>query len=98
MTRDLMNDLWELMAGKNLLVAPGWMFNGDGLRAGAPDQDKTFATRIPSISKEDKDYLSIMNDAEDGVGHFRVSYSFVTHEKLREGIVILCKSVTQFFE
>lgn len=95
-TRDLMNELWEELAQNKLLIAPGWMFAGDGLRAGAPDE--------PAPTEEQVQVESMLRDAgviadqENGVGHFRLAFSFDTHDKLREGVAIFAKVTTKFFQ
>lgn len=93
-----MNDLWEAMAQKKLLVAPGWMFAGDGLRTGAPAEKVAAAV----VEMEDRlaadEQLRITNDEEQGIGHFRIAFSFSTHDTLRAGIRIFSQTVTEFFE
>lgn len=99
MTRDLMNNLWVALANHKLLIAPGWMFAGDGLRAGAPDE--AMATLSVARQQEDEAMLAsagVIADQESGIGHFRLAFSYDSHDKLREGVSIFAKTVTEFFE
>jgi hypothetical protein len=89
-----MNELWEKLAQNSVLIAPGWMFNGDGLRSGAPDSDQP---PPPKEIMENEVGLQSADD-EEGVGHFRLAFSFSTHETLRKGVKIFCETVTEFFE
>ena len=88
-----MNELWEKLAQNSVLIAPGWMFNGDGLRSGAPDSDQP-----PAPKAIGKGGVEVESDDEEGVGHFRLAFSFSTHDTLRKGVKIFCETVTEFFE
>lgn len=94
-TRILMNELWEELAQNSVLIAPGWMFNGDGLRSGAPDSDQPPSPKDVDVQEQ---LGALENDDVDGVGHFRLAFSFSTHETLRKGVKIFCETVTEFFE
>lgn len=83
-----MNDLWTALADNNVLIAPGWMFAGDGLRAGAPDEEP----------KSNSEFESMVADDVDGIGHFRLAFSFATHDTLRKGVKIFAETVVEFFE
>lgn len=83
-----MNDLWTALADNNVLIAPGWMFAGDGLRAGAPDEEPKTASE-PELE---------IPDNQLGIGHFRLAFSYASHDTLREGVRIFAKTVVDFFE
>lgn len=89
-----MNSLWEKLADNNVLIAPGWMFAGDGLRAGAPDEEPKGP---PKISSEEV-FKVMVKDDEEGIGHFRLAFSFATHETLRKGVKIFAETVVDFFD
>lgn len=100
-TKDLLNQLWIKLANNQVLVAPGWFFAGDGLRSGAPDEDQAILAEAqqtivgplggaPSAGI-DKDMIA-------GVGHFRIAFSFSTHERLKEGVKRFSETVVDYFE
>jgi len=93
-TNDLMNELWEELAKNHVLTAPAWYFAGNGLREGAPDDSKSIDALPTSVDSS----LGITQDAEEGLGHFRIAFSYSTHDTLRKGIKIFCETVTEFFE
>lgn len=100
-TKDLLNQLWIKLANNNVLVAPGWFFAGDGLRSGAPDEDQAV---LAEAQKEIIGPLGgtpsagIDKDMIAGVGHFRVAFSFSTHDRLKQGIKRFSETVVDFFD
>lgn len=100
-TKDLLNKLWIQLANNHVLVAPGWFFAGDGLRSGAPDEDQAILadaqhTIVGDLSGTPS--AGINKDMIAGVGHFRVAFSFSTHEKLKEGVKRFSETVIDFFD
>lgn len=90
-----MNDLWENLAKRKVLVAPGFMFSGTGQREGLPD-DPSAPPKANAIGEDS--YAGPVQDLTDGIGHFRMAFSFSTHEVMREGIKIFAETVTEYFE
>lgn len=104
-TRKIMNDLWESLAEKNVLVAPGWFFQGSGKREGAPEEQQGSlggGQPVADVEKEEEEEVQALDftreDEEKGLGHFRIAYSFSSHDTLRKGIELFCETVTEFFE
>ena len=95
-TKDLMNSLWEKLADNNVLIAPGWMFAGDGLRAGAPDDEPKGPPSL--LQQTEEEFRVMVEDAEQGIGHFRLAFSYSTHETLRKGIKIFAETAVDFFD
>jgi aromatic amino acid aminotransferase I len=100
-TKDLLNELFVKLANNHVLVAPGWFFAGDGLRSGAPDEDKTILAETQNTIvgiNGGKESAGINKDQIAGIGHFRVAFSFSTHDKLKEGIKRFSETVVEFFD
>ncbi|KAK9900469.1 PLP-dependent transferase [Cystobasidium minutum MCA 4210] len=99
-TKDLLNQLWIKLANNSVLVAPGWFFAGDGLRSGAPDEDQAILaeaqqTIVGALGGQPS--AGIDKDMIAGIGHFRVAFSFSTHERLQEGVKRFSETVVDFF-
>lgn len=100
-TKDLLNDLWIKLANNHVLVAPGWFFAGDGLRSGAPDEDQAILadaqqTIVGPLSGTPS--AGVNKDMIAGIGHFRVAFSFSSHERLKEGVKRFSETVVDFFD
>lgn len=84
-SKKALNELWIALADAKVLVAPGWMFAGDGLRSGAPDDD-SFA---PATLESPCGRLSgLENEDAYKLGHFRLAFATLEEDPMRE--VRLC--------
>lgn len=97
-TKDLLNELFIKLADNNVLIAPGWFFAGDGLRSGAPDEDKAILAEAQNTIVGGTPSAGIDKDLIAGIGHFRVAFSFSTHERIQEGIKRFSETVVDFFD
>jgi hypothetical protein len=79
--KKVLNELWIALADAKVLVAPGWMFAGDGLRSGAPDDD-SFA---PAETESPFGRLSGLEDEDvNKIGHFRLAFATLEEGPMRE--------------
>lgn len=100
-TKDLLNQLWIKLANNSVLVAPGWFFAGDGLRSGAPDEDQAILAEAQNTivgALGGTPSAGINKDMIAGIGHFRVAFSYSTHDKLKEGVKRFSETVVEFFD
>ncbi|CDZ98639.1 Aromatic amino acid aminotransferase and related proteins [Phaffia rhodozyma] len=88
-SKELMQKIWVSLADKKVLVAPGWMFSGDGLRTGAPDDDSLTSSSSKSNGDENVD---------PRVGHFRLAFATLEETPMRQTMIDFCKVVNKFFE
>ncbi|KAL7409247.1 pyridoxal phosphate-dependent transferase [Mrakia frigida] len=83
---EVMHRLFVALAEAKVLVAPGWMFVGDGLMAGAPKEEDMASTSSSS---------GLQSDAS--VGHFRLAFATLDEKPMKETIAAFCVVVKEFF-
>lgn len=84
--RTLLNDLHIALAEAKVLVAPGWMFAGDGLRSGAPDEDSFAPTMVVNdgVAAPFKRLQGLEAEDANAVGHFRLAFATLEEGPMRE--------------
>lgn len=87
---------------QQVLVAPGWMFAGDGLRSGAPDEDAfRSSTTSAFISEVQDDQVIpgqlIAGEDERSLAFFRLAFATLEEKPLRETMKDFAAVVKAFF-